>query len=123
MALFPEMSTYYKGRTHTSLVVSEGMAPAERYIPSATEGVKFQYQFGPEGNQGVVIPKGKVVEIAGMDWDYETEKHVPALKIADGSAANTAPRIIGVNHHNVYERCHCCYYYQSCRFGYLYCRK
>jgi hypothetical protein len=100
MALFPEMTTYYKGRTHTSLVVSEGNAPAEKYLPSATEAVKFQYAFGPEGNQGVVIPKGKVVAAAGLEWDYETEHNVPAIKIADG----TTDSILGVNHHNVYER-------------------
>ncbi len=102
MALFPEMSTSYKGRTHTSLVVSEGMAPAEKYLPSATEGVKFQYDFGPEGNQGVVIPKCKVVAVAGMEWDYETEHYVPAIKIADGTDADE--QLLGVNHHNVYER-------------------
>lgn len=99
MALFPEMSTYFKGRTHTSLVVSEGMAPAEKYIPSGLEGVKFQYEFGPEGNQNVVIPKGKVVAAAGMEWDYETEHYVPAIKIA-----GKTDDILGVNHHNVYER-------------------
>ena len=100
MPLFPEVSTYYKGRTHTSLVVSEGMAPAEKYIPSASEAVKFQYEFGPEGNQGVVIPKGKVVAAAGLEFDYETEHNVPAIKIANGKTDT----ILGVNHHNVYER-------------------
>lgn len=100
MPMFPEVNAYYKGRTHTSLVVSEGNAPAERYIPSASETVKFQYEFGPEGNQNVVIPKGKAVAIAGVEWDYETERYVPAIKIADG----TTDDIIGINHHNVYER-------------------
>ena len=100
MALFPEVNNYYKGRTHTSLVVSEGMAPAEKYIPASTETVKFQYAFGPEGNQGVVIPKGKVVAAAGLEWDYETEHNVPAIKIANG----LTDEVLGVNHHNVYER-------------------
>jgi hypothetical protein len=100
MALFPQVNTYFMGRTNTSLVVSEGNAPAEKYIPSANEKVKFQYHFGPEGNQNVVIPKGKAVAIAGMEWDIETEHYVPALKIADG----TTDTAIGINHHNVYER-------------------
>lgn len=113
MPIFPNASTYYKGRTHTQLVVSEGNAPAEKYIPAATENyTKFNYEFGPEGNQEVVIPKGKVVSLTGVEWDYETEKYVPAIKIANGLAgtaeapnlAFTGDKIIGVNHHNVYKR-------------------
>jgi hypothetical protein len=102
MPLFPNASTYFKGKSHTQLVISEGNAPAERYIPSRTENanVKFSYEFGPEGNQEVVIPKGKAVALAGVEWDYETEKYVPALKVADGSTDS----VIGVNHHNVYRR-------------------
>lgn len=98
MPIFPEVNTYYKGRTHTNLVISEGQAPAEKFIPSALEAVKFQYNYGPEGNQNVVIPKGKIVSLAGMEWDYVSEHMVPALKIAN---ATDIP--IGVNHHNVYE--------------------
>lgn len=113
MPLFPNASTYYKGRTHTQLVVSEGNAPAEKYIPSAEENyTKFIYEFGPEGNQEVVIPKGKVVALTGLEWDYETEHMVPAIKIANGLAGTaeapnldfTGDKIIGVNHHNVYKR-------------------
>lgn len=99
MPVFPDTNVYYKGRTNTMLVVSEGDAPAEKYIPSAAEAVKFQYEFGPEGNQNVVLPKGKIVTFAGLEYDIETEKHIPAIKISDGT---TAP--LGVNHHNVYER-------------------
>lgn len=109
MAMFPEVTTYYKGRTHTSLVISEGKAPAEKYIPSASEAIKFQYEFGPSGNQNVVIPKGKAVALSGVEWDYETEKYVPALKIANGKSdagegVYDGKSIIGINHHNVYER-------------------
>jgi hypothetical protein len=100
MPLFPEVNTYYKGRTHTQLVISEGVAPAEKWIPAAAEAVKFQYAYGPEGNQNVVIPKGKIVTLSGLEWDYETEHYVPAIKIAT-EADNY---VIGVNHHNVYER-------------------
>ena len=102
MPLFPNASTYYKGRTHTQLVISEGNAPAEKYIPSAATNAsaKFTYEFGPQGNQEVVIPKGKAVAISGMEWDYETEHMVPAIKIANG----LTDIAIGVNHHNVYKR-------------------
>ena len=100
MALFPNVNTYYKGRTHTQLVVSEGVAPAEKWIPSASETTKFQYAYGPEGNQDVVIPKGKIVALSGMEYDYETDRMVPAIKIATDDDTH----VIGVNHHNVYAR-------------------
>jgi hypothetical protein len=99
MPVFPSTSVNYQGRTHTQLVVSEGNAPAEKYLPATAETVKFQYQFGPEGNRGVVIPKGKIVAFAGCEYDIDTEKKVPTIKICD---ADDLP--MGVNHHNVYER-------------------
>jgi hypothetical protein len=101
MPVFPETSTYFKGRSNTQLVVSEGNAPAEKYLASeATNAlVQFMYEFGPENNNGVVIPKGKVLAFAGVEWDVETEKNVPRVKIAD---ADDLP--MGVNHHNVYQR-------------------
>lgn len=102
MALFPGVtgSMYFKGKTHTGLVVSEGDAPAEKLIPSKSEGVKFQYAYGPEGNQNVVIAKGKAVDIAGAEFDYETGYEVTAIK----TAAEGSTNVIGVNHHNLYER-------------------
>ena len=59
MALFPNPhdAVLYNGavgKTHTNLVVSEGAAPAERYIVSSTNAFEpFIYEFGPEGNQTV----------------------------------------------------------------------
>lgn len=105
MPVFPEASLYYKGRTNTQLVVSEGNAPAEKYLASeATNGdVKFNYEFGPEDNNGVVIPKGKILSFAGVEYDIETEQKVPRVKIADGTA-ETPEILAGVNHHNVYQR-------------------
>lgn len=101
MPVFPEASVYYKGRTNTQLVVSEGNAPAEKYLASeATNGlVKFQYEFGPEGNNSVVIPKGKILSFAGVEYDVETEKNIPRVQIS-----NATDLPMGVNHHNVYQR-------------------
>ena len=101
MPVFPETSVYYKGRTHTQLVVSEGNAPAEKYLASeaTNASVQFQYEFGPEGNNSVVIPKGKIVSFAGVEWDVETETHIPRVQIA---AADEIP--MGINQHNVYQR-------------------
>lgn len=104
MALFPEVSRdfAYKGKTFTNLVVSEGDAPAEKIIPAAVENnnVKFQYAFGPEGNKNVVIPKGKLLEAVGSEWDYESEHEALAVKIAEPGSK----KVIGVNSHNVYQR-------------------
>jgi len=103
MAVFPETtSLYYKGRTNTQLVVSEGNAPAEKYLASEAENenIKFYYEFGPENNNAVVIPKGKILAFAGVEYDVESEKHVPRVKICNGNT--DVP--MGVNHHNVYQR-------------------
>lgn len=102
MALFPSTSVNLtqKGKTFTSLVVSDGIAPAEKFIYSAAEAVKFNYAYGPAGNQGVVIPKGKIVEPAGLEWDYETSSRIPAIKIA----AAGSKKAFGVNFFNIYER-------------------
>jgi hypothetical protein len=102
MPLFPGVTgnMYFKGKTHTGLVVSEGNAPAEELLVSKNEGVKFQYAYGPEGNQNVVIAKGKVVEMAGTEHDYETGYMKQTIKQATAGSSHA----IGVNHHNVYER-------------------
>lgn len=91
----------YDGRTQTQLVVSEGRAPAEKWLPSeATNNtVQFNYAFGPENNNEVVIPKGKIVAAAGVEYDTVTEKYIPRIKIS-----GTADLPLGVNHHNVYQR-------------------
>lgn len=91
----------YDGRTQTQLVVSEGRAPAEKWLPSeATNNtVQFNYAFGPENNKEVVIPKGKIVAAAGVEYDTVTEKYIPRIKIS-----GTADLPLGVNHHNVYQR-------------------
>jgi len=91
----------YDGKTQSQLVVSEGRAPAEKYLPSEAENadVKFHYAFGPENNTEVVIPKGKIVAAAGLEYDVVTEKYIPRIKICD---EDDIP--MGVNHHNVYQR-------------------
>lgn len=101
MALFPGVtgSMGFMGKTHTGLVVSEGDAPAEKLIVSKSEGVKFQYPYGPEGNQNVVIAKGKIVEIGEPEYEFATSRNWPAIKVAAADSKNAA----GVNHHNLYE--------------------
>lgn len=102
MALFPNVQGEYTfgGKTHTNLVVSEGAAPAEKWIVDKDEQFKFNYAFGPEGNQGVVLAKGKIVELGAAQHDYETNRMVSTIK----QAAPNSKKAVGVNHHNIYER-------------------
>ncbi|MEX3713547.1 hypothetical protein ABFV99_14180 [Cytobacillus horneckiae] len=103
MARFPNVNGSYtaKGKTHTNLVISEGMAPAEEMIISRTnEAESFIYEYGPEGNQTVVLAKGKAVEVVGAEYDPETGFYQTAVRQAKDASENA----IGVNHHNVYSR-------------------
>lgn len=103
MALFPnvELDYTFGGKTHTNLVVSEGAAPAEKWIVAKSENdtVKFNYAFGPEGNQGVVLAKGKIVELGAAEYDRETARNISTIK----TAAVNSLRAVGVNHHNIYQ--------------------
>lgn len=106
MALLPNPQQLAKyngtvGKTHTNLVVSEGAAPAERFIVSKTNTAEpFIYEYGPEGNQTVLIAKGKIVEAVGEELDREQGHTATAIRVAEKAST----RVIGVNHHNVYEQ-------------------
>lgn len=101
MALYPNQTFEGNiGKTHTNLVVSEGVAPAEEFIVSKTNDAEpFLYEYGPEGNQVVKLAKGKIVEAVGEEVNRVTRKHETAIK----QAGELSPRVIGVNHHNVTE--------------------
>lgn len=106
MALFPnpqEVPAYNGaiGKSHTNLVVSEGAAPAEQFIVSKTNtATPFIYEYGPEGNQTVLIAKGKIVEADGEEVNRATGYKETAIKVAE----EDTKRAIGVLHHNVYEQ-------------------
>lgn len=103
MALYPNTNDVLFsgniGKSHTGLVVSEGAAPAEQFIVSKlNDSEPFIYEYGHEGNQTVLIAKGKIVEAVGEEKNRETGFYETAIKVAeDGST-----RAIGVNHQNVY---------------------
>jgi hypothetical protein len=101
MALFPNIigDAYFKGKTHTNLVVSEGNAPSEKLIVDSTETIKFAYAYGPKGNQNVVLAKGKVVDLGVPQFDPETSHTYPTIKTAGVGSKNA----VGVNHANLYE--------------------
>lgn len=100
MPVFPSVNLYFQGKSNTQLVVSEGRAPAEKWLPSSAVNAvtQFEYAFGPENNNEVVIPKGKILSAAAAEYDVVTEKTVPRVKICD---ADDAP--LGVAQHNVYK--------------------
>ena len=106
MALFPnpqEVAAYNGaiGKSHTNLVVSEGAAPAEQFVVSKTNtAAPFIYEYGPEGNQTVLIAKGKIVEADGEEVNRATGYKETAIKVAE----EETKRAIGVLHHNVYEQ-------------------
>lgn len=98
MASYLDALTGYGGRSYNSLVISEGNMPAEAFIPASSEEVKFEFTFGPETNQGVVIPKGKILAAGPLEYDPLTETMRPTVKIATDTDYP-----IGVAPYNVYE--------------------
>lgn len=103
MANFPNVhgDLTFNGKSHTNLVVSEGAAPAEDLVISRTNSAEpFIYQYGPEGNQTVVLAKGKIAEIVGTEYDPETGYYKTAVK----QAGDASEKVSGVSLHNVYDR-------------------
>ena len=103
MALFPNVESDYTfgGKTHTNLVVSEGVSPSEKWIVSKDNAAEpFIYEFGPEGNQTVVLAKGKIVELGAAEYDRVTGRQVSTIK----QAVADSNRAVGVLHHSVYEQ-------------------
>lgn len=103
MALFPNVESDYTfgGKTHTNLVVSEGVSPSEKWIVSKDNAAEpFVYEFGPEGNQTVVLAKGKIVELGAAEYDRVTGRQVSTIK----QAVADSDRAVGVLHHSVYEQ-------------------
>lgn len=108
MALYPNTSENNKGmydgligKTHTDLVVSEGDAPAEVFVVAETnKATPFIYEYGPEGNQTVLIAKGKIVEAVGTEYERNFDRYATAIQVA----SENSERVIGVNHHNVYDQ-------------------
>lgn len=103
MGLFPNVNSQYTfgSKTHTNLVISEGAAPAEKFIVSKTNTAEsFNYEYGPEGQQQVVLAKGKVVEAIGVEYDRETGRKVTAIRQAEPGSK----KAIGVNFGNVFKK-------------------
>jgi hypothetical protein len=108
MAIVPriEATLSFKGKTHTGLVVSEGNAPAEKFMISKDNKAEpFDYNFAPPGSKTVVLAKGKIVEAVGLERDPDNGLLIPSVKQAEEVSPGVAStRVIGVNLHNVYAR-------------------
>ena len=120
MALFRGYENQQGSRSHTALVRSGHMSPAEKWIldPSFLDktmssifkdGVLFNYQYGGPGMDEVVIPKGRVVGVGASVKDFVSKKYLASITLP-GLALNQ--NIIGMAPYNFTKD-----WFQLDRFG------
>lgn len=108
MALFPvyeNLNTGNYGKTHTKLELSNGQAPAEKFMVSRQNQFdSFIYEYGPAGHQTVILPKGKLVQGEGAEYNPVSGFQETSIKVAQEDGEGNAPiNVLGVNQHNIYE--------------------
>lgn len=92
MALFRGYENQQGSRSHTALVRSGHMSPAEKWILDPQfldkkmssifkDGVLFNYQYGGPGMDEVVIPKGRVVGVGASVKDYVSKKFLASITL------------------------------------------
>lgn len=104
MALYPTHDAMTAkggyGKTHTKLELSNGQAPAEKFVIGRDNTFEpFIYEYGPEGNQSVLLPKGKIVEAGPAEFNPVTGRKETSIR----EATEGTTKALGVNQHNVYE--------------------
>lgn len=120
MALFRGYENQQGSRSHTALVRSGHMSPAEKWILDPTfmrkemssifkDGVLFNYQYGGPGMDEVVIPKGRVVGVGQSVKDYVSKKFLASITLP-GMALNA--NTIGMAPYNFTKD-----WFQMDRFG------
>ena len=120
MALFRGYENQQGSRSHTALVRSGHMSPAEKWILDPTfldkkmssifkDGVLFNYQYGGPGMDEVVIPKGRVVGVGASVKDYVSKKFLASITLP-GLALNA--NTIGMAPYNFTKD-----WFQMDRFG------
>lgn len=120
MALFRGYENQQGSRSHTALVRSGHMSPAEKWILDPTfldkkmssifkDGVLFNYQYGGPGMDEVVIPKGRVVGVGTSVKDYVSKKFLASITLP-GLALNA--NTIGMAPYNFTKD-----WFQMDRFG------
>lgn len=92
MALFRGYENQRGSRSHTALVRSGHMSPAEKWILDPTfmdktmsaifkDGVLFNYQYGGPGMDEVVIPKGRIVGVSSSVKDFASKKFLASITL------------------------------------------
>lgn len=120
MALFRGYENQQGSRSHTALVRSGHMSPAEKWILDPKfldksmsrifkDGVLFNYQYGGPGMDEVVIPKGRVVGVGASVKDYVSKKFLASITLP-GLALNA--NTIGMAPYNFTKD-----WFQMDRFG------
>lgn len=120
MALFRGYENQQGSRSHTALVRSGHMSPAEKWILDPTfldkkmssifkDGVLFNYQYGGPGMDEVVIPKGRVVGVGASVKDFVSKKFLASITLP-GLALNA--NTIGMAPYNFTKD-----WFQMDRFG------
>lgn len=120
MALYRGYENQQGSRSHTALVRSGHMSPAEKWILDPTfldttmssifkDGVLFNYQYGGPGMDEVVIPKGRVVGVGASVKDFVSKKYLASITLP-GLALNS--NIIGMAPYNFTKD-----WFQLDRFG------
>lgn len=120
MALFRGYENQQGSRSHTALVRSGHMSPAEKWILDPAfldkkmssifkDGVLFNYQYGGPGMDEVVIPKGRVVGVGASVKDYVSKKFLASITLP-GMALNA--NTIGMAPYNFTKD-----WFQMDRFG------
>lgn len=120
MALFRGYENQQGSRSHTALVRSGHMSPAEKWILDPEflkagmssvfkDGVLFNYQYGGPGMDEVVIPKGRVVGVGASVKDFVSKKFLASITLP-GLALNN--NVIGMAPYNFTKD-----WFQMDRFG------
>ena len=120
MALFRGYENQQGSRSHTALVRSGHMSPAEKWILDPTfldskmnaifkDGVLFNYQYGGPGMDEVVIPKGRVVGVGASVKDFVSKKYLASITLPGLALGNNT---IGMAPYNFTKD-----WFQMDRFG------
>lgn len=119
MALFNGLTRVDGSRSHTALIKSGHMSPAEHWIldPAikslggnfASNGKLIDYQYGGPGMTEVVIPKGRVVGITAPVKNFQTKKWITPITYPGIALSNN---VIGMVPYNITVD-----YFQIDKFG------
>lgn len=120
MALFEGYKKLEGTRSHTHLVKSGHMSPAENWLLDPkfndsdmssvfNDGVLFKYEYGGPGVEDVVIPKGRIVGVGKQIKDFVSKQYKSTLTLPGLAVDNNT---VGMAPYNFTKD-----YFQTDRFG------